>query len=278
MIPTKPATVILSIPDTEQTVELPYDDVVLAIERGEIEPTRWAWRLPHQEWKQIAELPAFHDALHKSGRIGSVVEEPAPLKTKAVEQERKAGKQKTSYKVHDEDHAMGILKFIVFLMALAVAGVVVTNYMLIDQPLGNSLSRTPYALSPVHAHLGSFCQPGALVIHVWPTPKINPYNFADFMVTLAKSVPLSPFSHQSFDLVGITNAWTSQYLISGDDWNKLGQMDQASEDDRQKFILTHLMYTTGQVLFVPKKHDDADTQEKKLTKAWQSLIADFFHG
>jgi hypothetical protein len=126
-----------------------------------------------------------------------------------------------------------------------------------------------------YAHLGAFAQPNALVIHILPTKEVNPDNFADFLAVLAKSTPPQPFNQKPFDEVGLTSSWQSQYVFDGADWQKLGQMDGASTDDKKKFELEHLEQMDGSPLITNRLTDDPATVATHQAQAWQALVTHF---
>src|ERR1700677_1646241 len=49
-------TLILAVPGSQETQELPLPAIREALARGEIEPTCWAWCHRQQDWKPVSEL------------------------------------------------------------------------------------------------------------------------------------------------------------------------------------------------------------------------------
>ena len=177
----------------------------------------------------------------------------------------------------EEESEFSFFKLFVILLALAVIGIAGANYFLLDQPLRTNLGETSFATVPVHAHLGAFLQTNTLAIHLLPTQNVQENTLADFLVNLAKSTPDEPFNQQPFKTIGLTSAWTSQYIISGADWQSLGQMDKSTADEKKSFILDHLLYPGGQHLVKAKSDVDPDALVQLQDKAWQSLFSSLVH-
>jgi hypothetical protein len=55
-----PPTLILAIPGTQETKEIPREEVIEAIRKGEIPQDNWVWSPSHNDWKQVSELPELN--------------------------------------------------------------------------------------------------------------------------------------------------------------------------------------------------------------------------
>jgi hypothetical protein len=284
-------TLILAIPGTQETQELPRVAVFEALRRGEIGPDHWVWSPFHNDWKQLGEIPELHVV---PDVVPSFVQEPAPtttaadplgteqhapLKPQEVEIPDAYSPQRMAPTIFSQPQEIRddfpIFKVIFVILFLAVFGLIGANYFIVDQPFANNLAKTPFGSVQAYAHLGAFAQPNALVIHILPTKEVNPDNFADFLAALAKSTPPQPFNQKPFDEIALTASWQSQYVFKGTDWQKLGQMEGSSSDEMKKFEIEHLEQIDGSSLVNNLKRDDPDTVAAHETKAWQVLVANF---
>jgi hypothetical protein len=276
----KSATLIIAIPGGNETQELPISAAREAIARGEIAPNQWVWSPEHNDWKQVSELPELQPPFENDEQPAPVPM-PVPVPTPVpvpVATRRVFSRVKSSgpIVVQEQGH-FGFFKFFIVALLLAVVAVIGGNYCLLDQPLEENLAQTPFGAVPVHAHLGAFLQPNALVIHLLPTKALGPDNLADFLVSLAKSTPLQPFNQTAFQTVGLTSAWKSQYMLSGNDWENLGKMEASTEDEKKEFILIHLAYPDGQPLLTIRSDVDPSVVSKFRDKIWQSLFINLVH-
>jgi hypothetical protein len=261
MSQTKTTTVIIAIPGGQETRELSLAAAHAAIARGEIEPHHWAWSPGHNDWKQVSELPELQ-----------FIPIAPPRTIPALDRKKAAASL-----VVQEAPGFGPFKIFVLGLALAVLGLAGANYALVDQPLRMNLTQTAFPAVPVHGHLGAFLQPSTMVIHLLPDKTVNADNLADFLVALARSTPPAPFGQEPFATVGLTTAWTSQYLIPGSDWLMLGHMDKSTLEEKQAFILSHFASTSGEPLVEEKKNEDPSSLAQIRAKAWQSLAAGLVH-
>lgn len=273
-----------AIPGSEETRELSLPAALEAIARGEIEPTHWVWSPAHQDWKPVSEIPALQAAPQAPPVAVTVVKAPTalevmarlqakePIPAEVIVPSRTVSTPSTrSHKVEQHEGGFSIFKLGFFILAVVLLGLIAANYVLVDQPLEMSLAKTPFGTVTVHAHLGAFLQPNALIIHVLPATDVTKDNFADLLVTIAQSTPPQLLNHSTYGSVGLTSAWVTQYIITGDDWKKLGQMDHASEEERRTFILDHVLDATGQPLL-------ATGNSKLEDKVWLEFAGRFAQG
>ena len=195
---------------------------------------------------------------------------PAPPKKRVVRPRRDP-------KVHEEGLSYTKISFGV--LYVAVAAIIGANYFLVDKKMDETLAHTPFVLVPAHAHLGSFVQPNALVIHVLPNAELTNDNLADYLQTLAKSTPGRPFMEDKpFGMVALTSAWFSEYAFTGADWQALGKMKDASSDDRRDFITDHLCTIAGQPLIHHTATQGLVDLKAQRTHVWQDLTTHFVQG
>jgi hypothetical protein len=283
-----PEMYTVAVPGTDETQEFTRQDLLSKMARGEITPSHWVWSPEAQDWKQISEIPALQP-IQKTSRVSSffnplrsksdaapvtaAAASVAPVRNYSTNPSRKKGGSSRTRTRKEE--GFPVFSLVLALLFLAVAGVVAANYMLVEEPLNDSIAETPYVLVPVHAHLGGFVQPGALVIHVLPSQEVTAGNFSDFLFTLATSTPPQPFNQKPFNVVELTPAWVSQYAFSGTDWQQFAQMKQASAEDRKNFLLDHLASVGGQPL-IPGAAKLAPRDLKTAReKIWNELMASF---
>jgi hypothetical protein len=188
------------------------------------------------------------------------------------------GKIKTyrrNHRVEEDDHGFSYTKFVFGLLYLGVAAIIGLNYLLVDKPFDAALAQSKYVLVPAHAHLGSFVQPNALIIHILPNQELTDHNFPDVLYTLAKGTPNQPFQDKPYEMVALTSRWFSQFAMRGPDWQQLGQMDSATSEQRKTFITDHLGNIAGEPLI---RHADqlapADLDAARA-QVWQGLTQDF---
>jgi len=298
---TSSTTVIIAVPGGQETQELSLESAKAAFARGEIEPTRWAWCRTHKNWKPIAELPEFQfvptpaqapiqptgfapaatvakaEPVVASANPVAKVKATAAAVTPAVQarpvvqtvRRVKSGKEL----VVKEESTFSYFKLFVIGLGLAVAGIVGANYLLVDQPLTTNLQNTSFASTAVHAHLGAFFQPDTIIIHTPASSTVTATNLADFLIALAKSTPTQPINHLPFATVGLTTAWSSQFLMSGDDWQALAKMTSASDEEKKDFILTRIGYPDGHRLLATDKNLGPDAVTARRDAAWTTLAS-----
>jgi hypothetical protein len=188
------------------------------------------------------------------------------------------GKIKTyrrSHRVEDDHEGFSYTKFVFGLLYLIVAVIIGLNYLLVDKPFDAALAQTKFILVPAHAHLGSFVQPNALIIHILPNQEVTDHNLPELLYTLAKDTPNQPFQDRPYEMVALTSAWFSQFAMRGPDWQQLGQMADATAEQRKNFITDHLGNIAGEPLI---RHADqlapADLDAARA-QVWQGLTQDF---
>ncbi len=279
------STLILAIPGTQETQELPRETVLEAIRRGEIGLDRWVWSHSHNDWKPLAEIRELQVApgfAHESAPTTMAADPPgageqAPQKARVAHSvsPRRMAPTVFSQSQLETKHEFPFVKVVFVIAFLAVTGVIAANYYMVDKPFAEKLATTHFGSVQAFAHLGAFAQPNALVIHILPTNKVNSDNFANFLAALAKSTPPQPFNHNPFDLVGLTASWQSQYVFEGADWEKLGQMQGASSDEKKRFEIEHLKQLDGSSLVKHRQTDDPAAAAAHEAEAWQALVAHF---
>jgi hypothetical protein len=172
-----------------------------------------------------------------------------------------------------EAPTLSSFKIFVLVLTVLVGGVVGANYLLVDKPLADNLLKTSFATTPVYAHLAAFCQPDTIIIHLRPSTNISSTSMANYLVALAQSTPTQPLNHQVFSTVGLTSAWTSQLLMSGNDWQTLAGMADASDNEKKDFILTHIGYPTGQRLMSATSNLTPEAALDRRNQNWQALTS-----
>lgn len=309
-----PSTLILAVPGTQETQELPREAVLEAVARGEILPDHWVWSPSDNDWKPLAEIlelqaepeiapepapPAEPPIVETpavaamsthfppaTGHISSAVGPLRPVETKPEVEVAKVTPAltetqmlaRTNYSQPMEiKHEFPYFKVLFVLAFLAAAGVIGANYYLIEKPFAATLATTTFSTVPAYVHLGAFTQPGALVIHIPPSNAINADNFADYLVALARSTPPRPFTQTPlpYDVVGLTSSWQSQFLFNGTDWQKLAQMDTSSSGEKKQFAIEHLVQLDGIPFITIHREEDPAAVVDIESKAWKSLVANF---
>jgi len=292
MTETESPTILIAVPGGQETKKWSLHEAREAIARGEIHPTQWAWSPAVKQWKAVADLPELQTtpvsepvpivkpkaavaAQPKAAmKVSAPVKVQAPGSASAHARARK--KSLRDLTVHQES-GFSFIKAFVIVFTLIILALLGANYFLVDQPLGTNLTNTPYAGAPVHAHLGAFLQPNAVVIHLRPTDKITSMNLADFLLNLAQSTPTQPFSKQNFGSVGLTSAWISQYFVNGNDWQTFGRMARSSEDEKKDFILSHTVDAAGTPLLPDTSVSDPDVLKQRREKAWDTFVTTLVH-
>jgi hypothetical protein len=200
----------------------------------------------------------------------------API-TPVASSARKAKKSvyRRSHRVEEHPEGFSYTKFLFGLLYVIVAVVVGLNYLLVDKPFGAALADTPYILVPAHAHLGSFVQPNALIIHILPNHEVTDGNFPDVLYTLAKGTPNQPFQERPYEMVALTSQWFGQFAMRGPDWQQLGQMNNASSAERKNFITDHLGNIAGEPLIRHADQLAPDDLKAARAQVWQGLMQDF---
>ena len=272
------ATYIVAIPGSDKTQEYTRGNLLAALARGELTPDHWVWSAEANDWVQISKVPALSPQASlppQPGRsfvptqIGPVVNVPA-IEPIQVPNAAKKQKKKRSFK-QAANVAGYVVKGLVALAYLAVIAVIGVNYVLIDQPFDAQIAKSPFVLVTAHAHLGSFVQQNALLIHILPSSEITSDNLGDFLATLARSTPPQPFAHKPFQVVQLTSNIAGQYGILGSDWAQLASMNNSNPEGEKDFVLNHLSDATGQPLLRSQDGDHSTAREK----VWQNLVAQF---
>jgi hypothetical protein len=267
-------TYIVSVPGSDQTRELSREAILEELARGTITPDYWVWSPEHEDWKQISEIPVLNvPARRAPAALPPIQPITAISTTKAQPAKKKVSSR--SHRVKEEDEGFPYIKALFGLLYLAVAALVGLNYFLIDKPFDAALAGTPFVLVPAHAHLGSFVQPGALIIHTLPNHELNVDNLADYLCTLAQSTPAQPLNKKPFEIVALTSSWFGQYAMTGNDWRRLAAMDESKADQRKNFIIDHLDNIAGQPLIRHADRLGSFDLKKARTKVWQDLTAAF---
>jgi hypothetical protein len=271
-------TYVVSVPGTDQTRELSRDSLLEELARGAVTPDYWVWSPEHEDWKQISEIPALKAPPPRTP-VALFVQPQTPIQpiaTTSVKRQYVDTKVGRSHRVEDDDgDGFPYVKVLFGFIYAALAAVIALNYLLVDKPFDEALARTPFVLVSAHAHLGSFVQPNALVIHALPNQELNEGNFADFLYTLAKSTPAPPLADKPFEMVALTSSWFSQYALRGADWQSLAKMADANSEDRKNFITDHLGNIAGQPLIRhPDRLSPSDLKAAR-TQVWSDLTAKF---
>ena len=270
---TSSQTYTLAIPGSDQLRELSQETLLEEMAQGKISEDFWIWSPRDNDWKQISEFPNLRPAHRRpTARPIQAIRAVAP-----EESSRPVARKKVVRRKFDDDRPDGFpyIKFLVGLLTVALAVVVALNYLWIDKPLNASIARTPYLLVPVHAHLGSFVQPTAIVLHILPTQELNKDNFADFLQKLAHGTPAPPFQARFYEVVTLTPAWFSEFAMPGDDWSKLAHMDGAKPEAIRNFVTLHLCNLAGQPLVGRLSNLDPAQLTAAKDKVWNELTGKF---
>ena len=276
----------LAVPGTQETRQLDLESVREAVARGEIGLDNWAWSAERSEWVPLAQLPEFAApapavpvAPMPMVQPQKVAQAGRPVRASSVPAAQPVVQShaRTHFSKMAEDHPpeFPILRIGFFGLAGLIVALVVVNYFLVDQPVRGNLSRTPFAAVAVHAHLGAFLQPQALLIHVRPSSRINSDNFADFLSALTEAAPKRALPGMDFQTVSLTPGWLAKYTISGADWESLAEMTGFSADQKKQFVLSHLERAGGAPLLIEHRNESAVQQQADEDKAWQQLVATF---
>jgi hypothetical protein len=308
-------TLILAVPGTQETRELNFETVRAAVARGEIALDNWAWSPAQNAWLPLAQLPEYAAVAApatpspapviaparvipvvnvKTPVVPQVVVEPeasvpVPVVAKAVRvatpaqvsvaHNMNAGRGQmaaTFYsKPIQEDNEFPIFKILFVVLGVIIAALVTVNYFMVDQPFRTALAKTPFSTVQVHAHLGAFVQPTALLIHIIPNGQITEDNFADFLTAVAQSAPRSAVAGETFSTMGLTSAWLGQYVITSEDWSGFADMTGYTPEEKKQFVLTHLENSDGTSVFIPAKNDTADARKAREDRAWTQLVNHF---
>jgi hypothetical protein len=148
------------------------------------------------------------------------------------------------------------------------------NYLLIDQPLTSRMAQTPYSNVRLYAHFGAFMQPNVLVIHIPRSTNLTPDNLTDFLAAVARSTPQNPLNGNLFDRVALTSRWMAQYSFSGYNWKHLGDMEESTPADRQKFLIEQVADGGGTPLLSASTLDEA-AQQARRDAVWETFSAGF---
>lgn len=306
----------MSVPETGATREVTGEELRAELARGEITSDYWVWSPEHGDWKQIRELPTLWAAPAaipvptftplRTAAIPNVQQpeaavpavdttRPLPVKGMAkVEQvitpvaaataaapkvKRKKHRSVIQRSVHveDDDHFPWV-KFLFEALYIGIAVVVGLNYIVVDKPLNETLAATPFVLVPVHAHMGSFVQPNAMVVHVLPSADLTKDNLPDFLQTLAASTPNQPFAEKPFEIIELTSGWEAQFSMSGPNWTRLGTMAGASSSDRRDFIVDHLCSISGDPLIHHAEKLGPIDLKAARDNTWRDFTAELVRG
>jgi hypothetical protein len=273
---TAAASYIVAIPGTDKTRELSREALLTEMAKGVITPQFWVWMPDQQDWKQISEMPELRVPL-KSAAVPAALPKATPI-APIVPVKIKANRKtvyRRSPKVEEDHGGFSLTKFIFGLLYVAVAAIIGLNYLLVDKPFDAALADSPYILVPAHAHLGSFVQPNALIIHILPNKEVTDRNFPDVLYTLAKGTPNQPFQEKPYEMVALTSAWFSQFAMRGSDWQQLGQMSSASSAERKNFITDHLGNIAGEPLIRHADQLSPSDLDAARTQVWQGLTQNF---
>jgi len=178
-----------------------------------------------------------------------------------------------SLEVKQEDH-FHPLKWLCIGLGSFLALVLVTNYLLVDQPLVSKFNQVSDSNVTVFAHLGAFVQPNVMIIHIPASSKITENNLPDILTALARSSPSNPVTGDLFARVAITSGWTAQYSFSASSWKDLGAQDQETETHRKDYLLAHLDDANGQPLILASTLNE-DAQKAAHEQIWKALVAHF---
>lgn len=295
-------TLILAVPGTQETRELELEAIRDGVARGEIALDNWAWSPARNEWLPLAQLPEYAAATS-----APEVASPAPVvQAVPVVQQAKAEPVAQAAPVRvaipaqasvtqqtdapaanrpmagtyyskpiQEHHEFPIFKILFFVLGTLIALLVVVNYYMVDQPLRLKMAKTAFAHVQVHAHLGAFVQPNALLVHILPSKQITDDNFADFLTALTQSAPRTVIAGRTFNTFGLTSEWLSQYIITSDDWDGFADMSGYSLDEKKKYVLEHLKRADGSPVYVVLKNETADVRRAREDKIWAALVAHF---
>ena len=265
---------IVSVPDSDQTRELSREAILEELARGTITPAYWVWSPEHEDWKQISEIPVLNVPARRTPAALPPIQPITALSTPKTQPAKKKVLRR-SHRVKEEEEGFSYIKALFGILYLAVAALIGLNYFLIDKPFDAALAGTPFVLVPAHAHLGSFVQPGALIIHTLPNHELNEDNLADYLCTLAKSTPPPPLDKKPFEIVALTSSWFGQYAMTGDDWQRLAAMDEAEANQRKNFITDHLANIAGQPLIRHADRLSSYDLKKARAKVLAGLDGDF---
>jgi hypothetical protein len=288
-------TLFLAVPGTQNTRELGLDEVRSAVARGEITLDNWAWSPTRNEWVPLSQLPEFAPAPTapvappivpepvKAQPARTAVRAVMPAQTPAARSAATPAapnRHAATYysKPIQEHHEFPVFKVLFVVLGVVIAALVGVNYCLVDQPFRQNLAKTPFADVQAHAHLGAFIQPGVMLIHIIPTPQINPDNFADFLAALTQSAPRGAIAGRSFSTIGLTSAWLSQYAISADNWNGFADMSGFTPEEKKQYVLGHLENINGDPLVLPLKNETPEAHTAREDQVWARLVNHFQTG
>ncbi len=263
---------ILAIPGSDQTREISQEALLEEMAQGKVTPDFWAWSAKDNDWKQLSEFPTLKAPLR-----AVPVRPLPPLRGAEGDPARQVVRKKVRRRIEDNhpDGGFPYIKFALGLVWVAVAVVAGLNYYWVDKPLNEAMAKTPYLLVPVHAHLGSFVQPGAIVLHILPNQELNSGNFPDFLQKLAQNTP-APLSKEAknYQVVTLTPAWFSEYAMPGTDWNRLAAL-KGNGDAIKEFVSTRLCHPDGQPLLEHVGSMDPSQLQAAKDKVWSDVAGKF---
>jgi len=287
---------ILHVKGTEQdTTTLPKHVVRAAISKGDITHSQLIWSVEDNAWKQVRELPhllpsqKLAPAPPRRGGTGALPKveprseaEPvvavaprAGVKVSAKQPKVAAAKARRAPVSSQPPNEFNIIKWVCVVLIVVIFGAVGFNLAMVNQPLMANLSKTSYGRVEVFGHLGAFVQTNVLLIHIPPSSQVTRENLTDFLTVLAQSTPKSPLSGVLFDHIALTPGWTGRYGFSGSDWDQLGGMQKASQEERKQFILEKLTDASGDSLDNTRTTLNEDKRQAERDKLWEEFSSAF---
>ena len=273
-MPSTSTTYTLAVPGSDQTREISQESLLEEIAQGKVSEDFWVWSPKDNDWKQISEFPALQGA---AARRLSARPAQAIRAVSSEESSRPVARKRAVRRRVEDDRPDGFpyIKLSIGLLWIVVAAVIALNYLWVDKPLNAFIAKTPYLLVPVHAHLGSFVQPDAIVLHILPTQELNAGNFADFLQKLAHGTPAQAFKPEPYEVVTLTPAWFGEFAMPGSDWNKLAHMDGAKTEAIRDFVSSHLCNLGGEPLVGHKATLDSTQFAAAKVKVWNDFSGKF---
>ena len=278
MEPSSPETYILAVPGTNETRELSRGSLLAGLARGEFTPQHWLWSPADHDWKQVADFPELQPKSRIPAFVPAAIApiEPVtpvpPIRTGKDAPKKKAKVKPRRTNREREGSGIPYFQILFALVYVAVAAIIALNYVYVDEPFDGKLAKTAFVLVPAHAHLGSFVQQNALIIHVLPNHEVNGDNLGEFLATLAQSTPPQPFKAKPFDMIDLTSAWVGQFAFQGNDWTRLGLLEGSRPEELKDFVVDHVADISGRPLIPePGKLSPPDLQTAR-NQVWQSLV------
>jgi hypothetical protein len=214
-------------------------------------------------------VPAAQPRIAGTGPVPKIAGAPAAPPRVAAPARARPAFSAADEPLPGDDLGLTVAKWLCVGVGGALLLVIAVNYLLVDQPLDTKFAATPFRGVGVHAHLGAFVQPDAVVIHIAKSPEVTAENFASFLVALARSTPTRIGSGESYDRVSLTPGWTGDYSFSGVAWDELGKMGADDEEKQRAFILDQLDSASGQPVAGSAAAPEVRAQ------AWETFVRDF---